>query len=55
MELNSLEIWVLGFWLHRAGCFRGLNVKNPAEKMWVPGFLDLRWIDDEVAVDATAQ
>ncbi|KAL3525819.1 hypothetical protein ACH5RR_014191 [Cinchona calisaya] len=38
-----------------SGCLRGLNVKNPAEKMCVPSFLDLRRIEDEVAVDATAQ
>lgn len=30
-------------------------MKNPAEKMCVPSFLDLRWIEDEVAVEATAQ
>lgn len=43
----------LGFWLHMVGCVRGLKVKKPAEKMWVPGFLDCRWSD--VAVDATEQ
>ncbi|CAL8140546.1 unnamed protein product [Prunus armeniaca] len=46
---------MLGFWLHRLGWFRGLKVKNPAEKMWVPCFLDLRCSEDEVAVEATAQ
>ena len=55
LEPNSLEFWMLGFWLHRFGCFNGLKVKNPAENMWVPCFLDLRWSEDEVAVDATAQ
>ena len=55
LEPNSLEFWMLGFWLHRFGCFNGLKVKNPAENMWVPCFLDLRWSEDEVAVEATAQ
>lgn len=50
-----LEFSMLGFWLHRFGCFRGLKVKNPAENMCNPCFLDLRWSEDEVAVDATAQ
>ena len=55
-ELNSLELCTLGFWLHKVGCFRGLNVKNPAEKMWVPPrFRDLRWREEEVAVEATEQ
>lgn len=53
--LNSLEVWVLGFWLQRLGCFWGLKLKNPAEKMCIPSFLDLRRRDDEVAVEATAQ
>jgi len=30
-------------------------VKKPAENICVPCFLDLRWSDDEVADDATAQ
>jgi hypothetical protein len=52
---SSLEFWMLGFWLHRSGRFWGLKVKSPAENMWVPCFLDLRWSEDEVAVEATAQ
>lgn len=55
LELNSLDLRRLGFWLHSAGSFRGLKVKNPAEKMWIPFFLDLRWSEYEVAVDATEQ
>lgn len=55
LGLNSRELEILGFWLHKFGCFNGLKVKNPAEKMWVPSFFDLRWSDDEVAVEATAQ
>lgn len=30
-------------------------MKKPAEKMRIPCFLDLRWIEEEVAVEATAQ
>lgn len=30
-------------------------MKNPAEKIWVPCFLDFKCSEDEVAVDATAQ
>jgi hypothetical protein len=30
-------------------------VKNPAENIWAPGLLDLRFSVDEVVVDATAQ
>lgn len=53
--LRSFEFLMLGFSLHRFGCFRGLNVKNPAENMCIPCFLDLRWSEDEVADEATAQ
>ncbi|KAL3844570.1 hypothetical protein ACJIZ3_001973 [Penstemon smallii] len=35
------------------GCFNGLKVKKPAEKICVPDFLDLRCRFDEVAVAAT--
>jgi hypothetical protein len=51
----GISLLVLGFWLHRLGCFRGLKVKNPAEKMCVPWFLDFRGSEDEAAVEATAQ
>lgn len=53
--LNCLESAWLGFWLHKLGWFSGLKVKNPAEKMWVPSFLDFKCSEDEVAVEATAQ
>ena len=53
--MGFLEFWMLGFWLQSIGCFNGLKVKNPAEKMCVPCFLDLRWSEDEVAVEATEQ
>lgn len=46
----------VGFWLHKVGCFKGLKVKNPAEKIWVSWFfLALRRMEEEVAVEATAQ
>lgn len=46
---------MLGFWLQRTGCLRGLNEKKPAENMCSPSFLDLRHSDEEVAAEATAQ
>ncbi|GAA4642059.1 hypothetical protein GCM10023197_05330 [Gordonia humi] len=46
---------MLGFWLQRLGCFRGLKVKKPAENIYVPCSLDLRCSEDEVAVEDTAQ
>lgn len=52
---GALGFWMVGFSSHSSGCLRGLNVKNPAEKMCVPCFLDLRRIEDAVAVEATAQ
>lgn len=32
-ESNSLEVAELGFWLQSSGSFKGLKVKNPAEKI----------------------
>jgi len=32
-----------------------LNVKNPAENTWSPFFLILKWREDEVTGEATAQ
>lgn len=43
------------FWLHTSGCSKGLNVKNPAEKMCFPCFLDFRFRLDDFAAAATAQ
>uniref|UniRef100_A0A7C9DU55 Uncharacterized protein n=1 Tax=Opuntia streptacantha TaxID=393608 RepID=A0A7C9DU55_OPUST len=51
----SWELVTLGCWLQSPGDFRGLKVKNPAEKMCFPRFLSSRWIADELAVEATAQ
>lgn len=51
LELTS----TLGFSLQRLGCFEGLNVKNPAEKMWVPCLGDWRWSKAEEADAATEQ
>lgn len=37
------------------GCVRVLNVRKPAEKIWVLALTDLRCNEDVLAVDATAQ
>lgn len=54
-ERSPLVFWILGFWLQRFGCLRGLNEKNPAENMCSPCFLDFRRSEEEVAAEATAQ
>ena len=41
--------------MHRFGSLRGLNEKNPAEKMCCPCCLDLRCSEEELAAEATAQ
>lgn len=53
--LRLLEIWPFDSCLHSLGWVRGLNVKAPAEKMWLLELLDLRWNEDEAVVAATAQ
>jgi len=45
---------MLGFWLQRFGCLRGLNEKKPAENMCSPCFLDLRRREEEAAAEARA-
>lgn len=52
---SAFELSRLGFWLHKLGWFNGLKVKKPAEKICVPSFLDFKWSEEEVAVEATAQ
>lgn len=54
-EVSFLVSVMTCFWAQRAGCLRGLKVRNPVENMWVSWYLDLSSIDDEPAVEATAQ